>query len=367
MSQSTNLQRRPDSFEAKQTTSSSTSSSSIAQQAAAAAAKRRKQAEEQGDGQKNQVNNAHLQKVYQRLSLSIYGIPLVGTIVAIALLPYTGLHWFEIVLVLVLHTLGFLGLEVGYHRLFSHRAFKASEPVQAMLAIWGAITVQGGVVHWVAQHRIHHRYSDHDGDPHSPHVLTSNVEIVANGGNSANPGLPSLIRGLWHAQIGWVLEGNVPNVAFWAKDMLRSPVIARINQLQQVWVVTGILLPAVLDGLITQSWMGALRGLLWGGFVRVFISQHTLGSTNSLGHLFGNRLFRTKEHSTNNIWMAIPSMGQAWHNNHHAFPNSAVAGFYWWQIDPGTWFLRALEKMGWVWDLKVPTKAALDAKRMPSD
>lgn len=326
--------------------------SSVAQQAAAAAAKRLQQVKEQPStgGAKNDVDNAHLQKIYQRLSLSIYGIPLVGTVVAIGLLPYTELHTLDIVLLVIFHTLGFLGLEVGYHRLFSHRAFQASVPVQAMLAIWGAMAVQGGVVHWVAQHRIHHRYSDQDADPHSPHTH--------------GDGWVARIKGLWYAQLGWVLQGKVPNVAFWAKDMLRSPVIARINQLQQVWVVTGILLPAVLDGLITQSWVGALRGLLWGGFVRVFISQHTLGATNSLGHLCGNRMFESNDRSTNNVWMAIPSMGQAWHNNHHAFPNSAVAGFYWWQIDPGTWFLRGMEKMGWVWDLKVPSKAALQAKQI---
>ena len=328
--------------------------SSVAQQAAAAAAKRLKQAKEQqaSGSMKNEVDNSHLQAVYQRLSLSIYGIPFVGTLVAFALLPFTGLNGLDIALLVILHTLGFLGIEVGYHRLFSHRAFQATVPVQMMLAIFGATTVQGGVVHWVAQHRIHHRYSDQEADPHSPHIY----------GN----GWLATIRGLWYAQVGWVLQGKVPNVAFFAKDMLRSPVIARINQLQQVWVVTGILLPAVLDGLITQSWMGALRGLLWGGFVRVFISQHTLGATNSLGHLCGNRLFETTERSTNNVWMVIPSMGQAWHNNHHAFPNSAIAGFYWWQIDPGTWFLRGLEKMGWVWDLKIPSKAALEAKRIPS-
>lgn len=325
--------------------------SDIAQQAAAAAAKRLEVSQNETQaGVKREVDNSYLQAVYQRLSLSIYGIPALGTLIALVLFPYTGLHWLDVGLLVVLHTLGFLGLEIGYHRLFSHRAFKATVPVQAILAVLGATTVQGGVVHWVAQHRLHHRYSDQAADPHSPHLY--------------GEGFWAKMRGLWFAQLGWVLQGKVPNVAFLAKDMLRSPVIARVNQLQQVWVVAGILLPAILDGLITQSWMGALRGLLWAGFVRVFISQHTLGATNSLGHLCGNRMFDVNDRSTNNLWMVLPSMGQAWHNNHHAFQSSAVAGFYWWQIDPSTWVLRVLEKAGWVWDLKVPTKAMLDAKRI---
>ncbi len=327
-------------------------SSDIAQQAAAAAAKRLKANQSHGGqgGVKREVNNSHLQSIYQRLSLSIYGIPAFGAVIALVLLPYTGLHGVDIGLLVIFHILSFLGLEVGYHRLFSHRAFQATIPVQVILAILGATAVQGGVVHWVAQHRLHHRYSDQSEDPHSPHLHGNGVLGIA--------------QGLWFAQIGWVLQGKVPNVTFWARDMLRSSAIAKVNQLQQVWVVVGILLPSILDGLITQSWMGALRGLLWAGFVRVLITQHTLGATNSFGHLCGNRMFEAKDRSTNNIWMVLPSLGQAWHNNHHAFPSSAVAGFYWWQIDPSTWLLRALEKAGWVWDLKVPNKAMLNAKRI---
>lgn len=333
---------------------SQSNSSEIAQQAAAAATKRlRANQSEIPSDIKREVNNPHLQAIYRRLSLSVYGIPALGTVCALVLLPYTGLHWLDVGLLIIFHALGFLGLEIGYHRLFSHRAFQATIPVQAILAVLGAITVQGGVVHWVAQHRLHHHYSDKAEDPHSPHLYGTGVWPT--------------IKGLWFAQIGWVLQGKIPNVAFWAKDVLRSPVISRVNQLQQLWVIVGILIPTILDGLITQSWMGALRGLFWAGFVRIFISQHTLGATNSLGHLCGNRMFEASDRSTNNLWMVLPSMGQAWHNNHHAFPSSAVAGFYWWQIDPSTWVLRALEKAGWVWDLKVPTKSMLDSKRITTN
>ena len=229
-----------------QTNISQGNMSDIAQQAAAAAAKRLEANQNKAQkGVKREVDNAYLQAVYQRLSLSIYGIPASGTLVALVLLPYTGLHGIDVALLIVFHILSFLGLEVGYHRLFSHRAFQATVPLQVVLAILGATAVQGGVVHWVAQHRLHHRYSDKAEDPHSPHLHGQSTR--------------GRLQGLWFAQIGWVLQGKVPNVAFWAKDMLRSRAIARVNQLQQVWVVIAILLPALLDGLITQSWMGALR------------------------------------------------------------------------------------------------------------
>jgi stearoyl-CoA desaturase (delta-9 desaturase) len=172
------------------------------------------------------------------------------------------------------------------------------------------------------------------------------------------------LRGFWHSHVGWVLEGKIPNSMLFAKDILRDPVIAKVNQLQQIWVLLGLVIPAILGGILTHTWLGVLQGFLWGGLIRIFIGQQVINSTNSICHLYGGRSFQTSDRSRNNFWLAIPSWGQSWHNNHHAFQNSAVVGFKWWQIDIGSWVIWLLAKMGLVWDVKVPTANQIEAKKL---
>lgn len=287
------------------------------------------------------VASDYLQTIYRRLSLATVLIPFLGTIVAILLLPFAPIGLSEISLFLVFYLLTMIGVEVGYHRYFSHRSFQATRSVQAALAILGSMSAQGGVIFWVAHHRRHHQYTEQENDPHSPHLHGQDFW--------------GQLQGFWHAHLGWVLKGEISNSALFAKDLLRDPLISSINRSQQVWVLLGLILPAILNGLIVGTWIGFVQGLLWGGLVRIFVSQQVINATNSICHMFGSRPFRSAGKSTNNVWLALPSAGQSWHNNHHAFPSSAVAGLRWWQVDLSTWLIRGLEQLKLVSNVKKPT------------
>jgi stearoyl-CoA desaturase (delta-9 desaturase) len=280
-------------------------------------------------------------------------IPFLGTALAIALFWVAPIGYSEIALFLIFYVLTVIGIEVGYHRLFSHRSFQTSRPIQALLAILGSMAAQGGVIFWVAHHRRHHQYTDQPGDPHSPHLH--------------GEGFLGTLSGLWHAQAGWVLDGEITNSAVFAKDLLRDPLISTINRWQQVWVLAGLLIPTLLNGLIVGTWLGALQGLLWGGLVRIFVGQQIVNATNSVCHWYGNRPFKSDDMSTNNWLLAIPSLGQSWHNNHHAFPNSAVAGLYWWQVDVSTWLIRSLQYLRLAQNVKTPSVEMLSAKLITSN
>lgn len=290
------------------------------------------------------IANAYLQTIYKRLALATVLIPCLGTVAAIELLWDLGIGAVEIGLLLSMYALTTLGIEVGFHRHFSHHAFQTTTTIRVILAILGAMAAQGGVIYWVAHHRRHHQYADLPGDPHSPHLHEHSW------------------RGLWHAHLGWTLNGEVTNSIVFAKDLLRDPVIGKVNQLQQVWVILGLAIPTMLGGLLTMTWMGAFEGFLWGGLVRIFLAHQVINSTNSICHLYGSRPFNSSDRSTNNLWLAIFSWGQSWHNNHHAFPSSAVVGLNWWQIDTGGWAIRLLEKLGLAWNVKVPAASLIKAK-----
>lgn len=287
------------------------------------------------------VSSEYLQAIYQRLSLVTVLVPLLGTVVAISLLPFAPIGISETALFFTFYLLTMIGVEVGYHRYFSHRSFQATKPIQALLAILGSMAAEGGVIFWVAHHRRHHQYTEQAEDPHSPHLHGQDFW--------------GQLRGFWHAHVGWVLEGEISNSALFAKDLLRDPLISSINRLQHIWVLLGLLLPAMINSLIMGTWMGFLQGLLWGGLVRIFVGQQVINATNSICHMFGSRPFKSGDHSTNNVWLALPSIGQSWHNNHHAFPASAVTGLQWWQVDISTWFIRGLERLNLVTNVKKPS------------
>jgi stearoyl-CoA desaturase (Delta-9 desaturase) len=294
------------------------------------------------------VINDRLGKIYRRLSRITVSVPLVGAILAISLLHYSPIGWIEVGLLVGMYAITIFGIEVGFHRHFSHRAFQTTKFVRVILAILGSMAAQGGVIFWVAHHRCHHQYADRPNDPHSPNLHGDDIK--------------GRLRGFWHAHAGWVLAGEIPNSLLFAKDVLRDPIIFKVNQWQHIWVLLGLILPAIVDGMISRSWMGVLQGFLWGGLVRVFLGQQIINSTNSICHLYGERPFHSNDCSTNNLLLAIPSWGQSLHNNHHAFPNSANVGLKWWQIDPGYWVLWILKKMGLIWDVKVPTASVLEMK-----
>ena len=300
--------------------------------------------------QKMTIANARLKKIQKNFGWAAVLIPFFGLLFTVGLIPYTGIDPTAVWLLVGMYVLTTLGLEVGFHRHFSHCAFQTTTAIRVTLAILGSMAAVGHIIHWVSHHRGHHQGSDLPGDPHSPYFNAKGQQL--NG-----------LRGLWHAHIGWFFESEFPNVLL-TKDLLRDPIITKVNQLYLLWVILGFAIPAILGGILTGTWMGALQGLLWGGFIRVFLAHHAFWSINSICHVYGNRPFNTNDRSTNNIWLAIPTMGGSWHNNHHAFPNSAIVGLQWWQIDPSGWVIRVLKTVGLVWNVKVPTAAAIESKKV---
>lgn len=299
------------------------------------------------------INSDYLQKLQRRFALATILIPFIGSIISIVSLSVLNISRIEIWLLIIMYVLTMVGITVGFHRHFAHSSFKANTYIQIILTILGSMAAQGPLIHWVSNHRRHHQYSDKLGDTHSPHIYQ---------GESKTQKFPRL-RGFWHAQIGWMINSEVTNSALFSKDLLQNSTILKINELYLLWVILGLVIPAVLGGTITVSWIGVLKGFLWGGLVRIFLVHHATWSINSITHLYGKRPFDTKEWSTNNIWLAIPTGGEAWHNNHHAFPNSAKFGLEWWQLDIGYWVINVLEKLGLVWDVKRPTVEMIKAKK----
>ena len=296
------------------------------------------------------INNPDIQAMQKKVAALTIVVPAAMTALAIVL-AFTGLapSLTDIVVMVVLYISTCLGVTVGFHRLFSHRSFKATPPLKAGLAIFGCMAAQGTLVYWVATHRRHHQFSEGEGDPHSPYYIEGEK--------------PSKLRGLWHSHLGWMLDSKMTNTVKFAKDLIRDPMIARINDRYYLWVVLGLVIPAAIGALAAMSWTGAVTGLLWGGFVRMFLVHHVMWTSGSTAHIFGSRPFLTRDKSTNNGILALPNLGEAWHNNHHAFPSSAIFGLHWWQVDPGAWFIKACVLVGLASDVRRPTQAMIDDKK----
>lgn len=276
-------------------------------------------------------------------------VPALGTITALASLPALGLTALDAGLAIGLFLVNVLGIEVGYHRLFSHKAFDAHPAVRGALAIAGALAAQGPVLYWASHHRHHHRFSDSSSDVHTPH------------GRGA--GLRGFLRGLLHAHVGWIFQPHRAAAGRYCRDLLSDPLVRRIDARYTLWLALSFLGPAVVGLAVTGSWSGALRAWLWGGAVRIFVVQQGTYGINSVCHLFGTRPFETNDRSTNNAWLAPLSLGGSWHNNHHAFPSSAFNSIDWWHLDPAGAFIRLLSWVGLVRDAKRPSARAIALKR----
>ena len=249
------------------------------------------------------------------------------------------LHWSDLAIFAVLYIPTGLGITVGFHRLFTHRSFKTSPAVRGVFAALGSAAIEGPVISWVADHRKHHAFSDEEGDPHSPHV--------GHGG-----GIRGTLRGLFHAHVGWLfIHTQRGSKDRFAPDLQKDPVVRFVDRTFLLWAVIGLCIPFGLGVAIGGTIEMGLTGLLWGGAVRVFVLHHVTYSINSLCHVFGKRSFETGDESRNLAWLAPLSFGEAWHNNHHAFPTSAVHGLRRWQFDPGAGLISALERAGLIWDV----------------
>jgi stearoyl-CoA desaturase (delta-9 desaturase) len=278
--------------------------------------------------------------------------PFLGVIVAGAFLWDSFLGWRDVAVFAVMYVLSAVGVTVGFHRLLTHRAFQTRAWLKYTLAVLGSMSLQGPVIDWVADHRKHHTFTDEEGDPHSPHA-----------GQGA--GLRGMVTGLWHAHVGWLFEthGQASSKRF-ARDLVEDPTMRRINKSFPLIALGSLALPFVLGLVLSGGSLvdGGLSALLWAGLVRIFLVHHITWSINSICHFFGRRRFDTDDESTNVFWLALPSLGESWHHNHHAFPQSAFHGLRWYELDPSGWLILGLAKIGLAWDVVRVTPEKARAK-----
>jgi stearoyl-CoA desaturase (Delta-9 desaturase) len=263
-------------------------------------------------------------------------VPFIGVLAAVMLLWNSWVDATDLAILAVMYLVTAVGVTVGYHRLLTHRAFQTHPWLERTFAVLGSLSVQGSVMDWVADHRKHHAHTDREGDPHSPHV-----------------GHGSGLAGLWHAHAGWLLETQ--GQADWkryASELYEDPAMRRIGRRFPILVVLSLLIPTAagfaLHGFTLQ---GALRGYVWGGLVRIFLVHHVTWSVNSVCHFFGRRRFEIDDRSTNVSWLALLSLGESWHHNHHAFPRSAYHGLRRWEIDPSGLIISAMSRLGLAWNV----------------
>jgi stearoyl-CoA desaturase (Delta-9 desaturase) len=262
------------------------------------------------------------------------------------------LHLRDIAIFMVLYIPTGLGVTIGFHRLLTHRSFKTSAPLRGLFAVLGTMAIEGPVISWVADHRKHHAYSDRLGDPHSPHV-------------DHGHGWSGALHGLAHAHVGWLFDHTQRGARErFAPDLVADPVVAFVDRTFVLWALVGLAIPFGLGYLIGGTLTAGLEGLLWGGVVRMMALHHVTYSINSLCHFFGRRRFQTTDHSRNLLWLTPFSLGEAWHNNHHAFPTSAFHGIGRREFDISGVVIAAMERVGLVWDVQRVSPTRLAAKAL---
>lgn len=292
------------------------------------------------------------QQRWQRVAvLAVTLIPFAAFALAVISLWGRGMWAADAIAFGVLYMITGLGVTVGFHRLLTHQSFEAPRWVRYGFAIAGSLAVQGSVISWVADHRRHHAYSDKEGDPHSPHL-------------DEGDGFAAILRGLAHAHMGWFFSPERTERERWAPDLFKDAGMRRIDRSFPLLLVGTFVLPGLIGLALTRSIDGMVGALIWGGPVRVFFLHHVTWSINSICHFFGRRTYETTDYSTNNWPLALISFGESWHNNHHAFPTSAVHGLGKWQVDTSAMTISVLEKLGLAREVKRPSIKQLRAKEL---
>jgi stearoyl-CoA desaturase (Delta-9 desaturase) len=290
-------------------------------------------------------------RLQRRITLIITTVPLVGTILAIWGLWGTGIGVLDLTLFLTMYLATGLGITVGYHRLFTHRSFRARRPLKIGLAILGGMAVEGSVLQWCATHRRHHAFADQYGDPHSPHLAQA-------------AGVKGVLLGLWHAHSGWLFGDEMTSETEYVPDLLADKDLVRIGRSFPLLTVVTFILPPLIGLIATRSFAGMFTAFLWGTLVRILLLHHVTWSINSICHFYGREAYRARDESKN-VWALSPiSFGESWHNNHHAFPWSARLGLSPWQVDMGWYAIRGLKALGLATDIKVPTPDQLEKRRL---
>ena len=279
-------------------------------------------------------------------------VPLLALIAAIPLAWGWGLGWHDVIIALAFYWLTGLGVTVGFHRYFTHGSFKARTGLRVALAVFGTMAIEGPVFNWVADHRRHHKYSDREGDPHSPWRYGDDTKALA--------------KGLAYAHMLWLFDENKTSQEKFIPDLLSDRKLRVVHKLFPVLVLGSLLLPALIGGLWGMSWQGAATAFFWGSLVRVALLHHVTWSINSICHTFGTEEFEVRDKARNVSWLAIASFGESWHNLHHADPTCARHGVLKGQLDPSARVIWALEKLGWAYDVRWPDARRLEAKRPAS-
>ncbi|MEP6853820.1 MAG: acyl-CoA desaturase [bacterium] len=273
-------------------------------------------------------------------------VPFLAVLAAVPILWGWGLGWTDVALTVFFYFLSGLGITVGFHRYFTHGAFKANRPLKIALAVAGSMAIEGPVIRWVADHRRHHAFSDRDGDPHSPWRFGSTRRALA--------------KGMWYAHMGWLFDTELTNEAKYTPDLLADRDIVRVSRRFPLIAGIGLAAPAVLGGLITWSWAGAVSAFFWASLVRVFLLHHVTWSINSVCHTIGERPYASRDKSANFWPLAILSMGESWHNSHHADPTCARHGIDRGQLDMSARLIWLFERFGWVSNVRWPRRERFD-------
>ncbi len=308
----------------------------------------------------------------------VEGLPLLGLGYGVWLFLREGIRALDVGLLVGMYLLTMTGIELGFHRYYAHRTFETTRTVRTLLLVLGSMAGQGSAMLWSAVHRWHHAHTDVPGDLHSPTL--------------GRQGLWQRVRGFFWSQFLWYLDS--PAVATFSRflqlhradpeavlaaaeqtqehrlvrtipDLLRDELLLRLNQRYGLWVLLGLALPTLVGGLVTGSWEGAWRGLVWGGFVRFSLVQQASFAINSVTHTIGTQPLASRDDSRNNAVMAVLTLGAGWHNNHHTFPGSAFTNFRWWQVDASGLMIRLLERLGLAWDVRRPSPDAIAARVRP--
>lgn len=286
----------------------------------------------------------------RRAVLVLTIVPFAGFIAAVATMWGWGLSVTDFGIFLAFYVVSGLGVTVGYHRLFTHRSFEARPALRVGLAVAGSMAVEGSIISWVANHRRHHAFADKEGDPHSPHL-------------DEGEGMVGILRGLWHAHLGWLFSPEKTEPERWAPDLLKEPGLVKVDKVFGRITLASFVAPALVGLALTQSISGMITAFLWGSLARIFMLHHVTWSINSVCHFYGKRPYETSDYSTNNWVLSLVSFGESWHNNHHAFPTSAVHGIGRWQFDSTAFFISLFEKLGLARNVKRVSPKQLETKR----
>ena len=281
------------------------------------------------------------------ITVLIVAAPFVALVLAVVAFWGHGIHTRDALLAVGLFFLVGHGITIGFHRLLAHKSFVAVRPLRLALIAVGSMAFEGGPIGWVADHRRHHVFSDVEGDPHSPH------------------GTRPPLQGLWHAHVGWLFNHEPTSWGRHAKDLMADRDVVVMNMLFPMWCVVSLAIPFALGWVFGGTLQTALSALLWAGGVRIFLVHHVTWSINSLCHVCGRRPFVTPDRSTNVAALALVTMGESWHNGHHAFPRSARHGVLPHQWDSSARAIRCFEQLGWASDVHWTAATAI-ARRRPS-